>query len=256
MMSFGQEVYRVRFEWGMDGLIALKTSVAAIVIVDVLSFSTCVDIAVSNGATIFPHGERGERAIEYATRNNAIAADHERNSTGFTLSPASLANIPSGTRLVLPSPNGSRLSFEHHGVPIFTACLRNANAVAEYLNKCVGSIGVIAAGEQWPNGSLRPALEDHIGAGALIAMLSGTRSPEAEAGVAVFESVQSHLKSTLDSCGSGRELIDRGFAYDVALAAELNVSNAVPMLDRNAYQDAAIVRSSQQVQASEIVNDR
>ena len=40
---------------------------------------------------------------------------------------------------------------------------------------------------------------------------------------------------TFKSCISGKELIDRGFDRDVELAAEFDVSDAVPLLAREAY---------------------
>ena len=41
-------------EWGMAGLEALRDRVATLVIVDLLSFSTAVDVAISRGATVYP----------------------------------------------------------------------------------------------------------------------------------------------------------------------------------------------------------
>jgi hypothetical protein len=45
----------LRCEWGLDGLLSLIPTRDAVVIVDVLSFSTAVDIAVANGVSVLPH---------------------------------------------------------------------------------------------------------------------------------------------------------------------------------------------------------
>ena len=42
--------------------------------------------------------------------------------------------------------------------------------------------------------------------------------------------MQPHLEAELLNCSSGRELADLGFSQDVAIAAELDVSTAVPVL--------------------------
>ena len=97
-------------------------------------------------------------------------------------------------------------------------------------------IAVIPAGERWSDGSIRFALEDWIGAGAIVSFLEGEKSPEAAAAAIAFQGVQPRLRSLLQQCGSGRELIDRGFEQDVALAAELNVSEGVPVLLDGAYR--------------------
>jgi len=41
-------------EWGMAGVESLHAHVAVLVIVDVLSFSTAVDVAASRGAIVYP----------------------------------------------------------------------------------------------------------------------------------------------------------------------------------------------------------
>ena len=66
----------IRCDWGLTGLTHLSPSSDAIVIIDVLSFSTCVDIAVANGATVYPYRWRDASADVYAASRGAIAASH------------------------------------------------------------------------------------------------------------------------------------------------------------------------------------
>jgi 2-phosphosulfolactate phosphatase len=79
-------------------------------------------------------------------------------------------------------------------------------------------------------------LEDWLGAGAIIHDLPGRRSPEAAAAELTFVALRDKLSDTLYECSSGRELIERGFPADVALAAALNASDAVPRLVGGAYE--------------------
>jgi 2-phosphosulfolactate phosphatase len=103
-------------------------------------------------------------------------------------------------------------------------------------------VAVLAAGERWPDGSLRPAAEDLIGAGAIVAGLDPAgASPEAQLAAAAFWSVSESLDATLLACASGRELRDRGFAVDVHVAASLDASEAVPVIgDDGGFANAAV----------------
>jgi phosphosulfolactate phosphohydrolase-like enzyme len=153
------------------------------------------------------------------------------------LSPSSLTRIEPGTRLVLPSPNGAALSLlaGSLGHTVVAGCIRNAAAVAEGLTTA-GTIAVIAAGERWEDGSLRPAVEDFLGAGTVIAATAAKSwSPEAHVAAASFLAVQPHLAVTLREAMSGRELIEHGFAADVELAAELNASTTFPRMNHGFF---------------------
>lgn len=132
-------------------------------------------------------------------------------------------------------PERRTLSLATGETPTFAGCLRNAGAVARAARSCGPRIAVIACGERWPNGALRPALEDHVGAGAVLSRLGGTRSPEAAAAIGVFQSVAAHLPETLRDSVSGKELIGRGFEDDVAVASELDSDSVVPRLRALAY---------------------
>ncbi|MFD0914792.1 2-phosphosulfolactate phosphatase [Pseudahrensia aquimaris] len=229
-------------EWGLAGANAMLDRADAFVVVDVLSFSTCVDVACSNGARVFPFPiDDREAASQEARRRNAQLAGKRSDKTSrFSLSAPTLQKIPHGTRLVLPSPNGSRISFAAKAKPVFAGCLRNATSVAQEAMKMVGSgtLAVIPAGERWKDGSLRPAIEDLIGAGAIISALSGSFSPEAIVARDAFYSAKLNLFDRLIGSVSGVELCELGFAQDVKIAAALNVSTSAPIMREDAYCSA------------------
>ncbi|UBF26493.1 2-phosphosulfolactate phosphatase [Kovacikia minuta CCNUW1] len=208
-MMFDQTEFDLRCEWGEQGVINLAPTSDAIVIVDVLSFSTCVEIATSRGAVIFPYRFQDGSALTYAQSVNALLATHQRGA-GYSLSPSSLIQIPAGTRLVIPSPNGSTLTLLSGQTPTIAGCLRNGEAVARFAQTLGNRIAVIPAGERWREGSLRPAWEDWVGAGAILSHLQGSRSPEAEAAIVAFQHAKENLQTRLSQCGSGKELIARG----------------------------------------------
>lgn len=230
-----QAGFDVRCEWGLAGIEAFAPTSDVVVVVDVLSFTTCVAIATANGAVALPYRFRDETAPDFAARAGALLAS-SRGGHGYSLSPASLLEIPAGTRLVLPSPNGATISLAAQGARIVAACLRNATAVARAAASSGARIAVIPCGEKWPNGTLRPALEDWLGAGAVIAGLGGSKSPEAIAAERSFSAAGSDLTELVGSCASGREIIDRGFAADVELAAELDCSDVVPVLTNGEFR--------------------
>jgi 2-phosphosulfolactate phosphatase len=166
------------------------------------------------------------------------------------LSPASISSAAGVSRIVLPSPNGSALASQlaDGGAMVLGACLRNRMAIARWLADRVRAsqhppvIAVVAAGERWPDDSLRPAVEDLWGAGAVISALEGLGlaglSPEARSAAAAFTAVAANLAAELADSTSGRELADIGFGHDVAVAADLDASASVPVLAGARFVDA------------------
>ena len=230
-----QREYRVRLEWGPTGVELLADECAAVIVVDVLSFCTSVDIAVGRGAAVLPQrwGDRAA-AVSEATALGALPAG-PRSGTGPSLRPSSLLGLAPGTRLALPSPNGGTLCAvaADRGTVVFAGCLRNASAVAAAAAAATGgAIGLVPAGERWPDGTLRVAAEDLIGAGAIAAALPApSRSPEVELAVALHAAARSRgLGAVLAGLSSGRELIADGFGPDVELAAAQDASTAVPRM--------------------------
>lgn len=238
MTAFDQADFEVRCEWGKQGVLKLSPISDVVIIVDVLSFSTCIEIANQRGAIVFPYRWKDESAKSFAESVGAELAE-KRVKGRYSLSPASLVGIDRGTRLVLPSPNGSSLSLATGNTLTLAGCLRNCRSVALAAMGYGRRIAVIPAGEQWHNGSLRPAFEDLMGAGAVISFLKGSRSPEAQLAVAAYRGVNESVKHLLKQCGSGQELVERGFEQDVDLAAQINTSGCVPTLVNGAYIDQA-----------------
>lgn len=247
---FGQVGYDVRLEWGPVGAAACAADVS--VVVDVLSFSTTVTVAVERGTQVYPCAWNDDRARAVAAVHDAVLAVGRLEAmrdgavTAPSLSPAALLALDPVERLVLPSPNGSAIAatLSRSGAAVAAGCLRNARAVGTWLAMAVDegrTVALIAAGERWTeDGSLRPALEDHLGTGAILSVLRsagyGDRlSPEAHAAAMLFDATAGDVRRVLRDCVGGRELAASGFAADVDVAADVNASAVVPVLVDGAF---------------------
>jgi 2-phosphosulfolactate phosphatase len=232
-----QAGFRVRFGWDPNDTALLAPRSDLVVVADVLRFRTAVTVAVERGAFVYPYRWLDDTAREFAASVGSVLADGA-DQAGPSLSPVSLQRVDVGERLVLPSPNGATLTLlaAECGPYVVAGSLCNASAVAERSASTDGVVTVIAAGERWPDGGLRPCVEDLVGVGAILAALSaGDLSPEAPSAVAAFEAARSDLPTWLAKCSSGRELIAKGFEEDVAMATDLDSSTAWPVLRNGAY---------------------
>lgn len=230
-----QHDYPVRLEWGPVGAEAIGPADVAVV-VDVLSFTTTLTVAVERGIEVFPFAWRDERAAAYARERDAVLAVQRQDAGPGqpSLSPGSLREVGDIDRLVLPSPNGSTISslLASTGATVVGASLRNRTAVAAWLAPryaAGASIAFVASGERWPDDTLRPAIEDLWGAGAVIDALDpDDLSPEAAMARAAYRAAD--LPGSLHSCAGGRELTVKGYAADVVVAAEVDSASVVPLL--------------------------
>jgi 2-phosphosulfolactate phosphatase len=234
-------------DWGTTGAAAIAAGAHVAVVVDVLSFTTTLTVAVDRGFTVYPFRWKDDRAAAFAAERDATLAVGRSLRMGVSLSPASVRSATGVERLVLPSPNGSAIStaLAGSGASVVGASLRNRSAVARWLAPRVAdgaSVAVVAAGERWPDGSLRPAVEDLWGAGAVLAALvdlgASDLSPEARVAEQAFRAVTHQLPAALRECASGRELDAIGFGVDVDMAAEVDTSDVVPILDGDRYVGA------------------
>lgn len=238
---FGQHPHRCRLEWGRRGARDAAQRGDVLVVVDVLSFSSAVVTAVAHGGIIYPCAGDEEPAA-LAERVGAQVAVHRRdvpNKGRFSLSPQTYVGMEPGTRVVLASPNGATCSEHGRDVPyLFVASFLNARAAAQAVSQVLQTtnlcVSIVACGERWQSpsedGALRMAVEDYLGAGAVLFYLEHPKSPEARACEGAFRHVRDELLPVVLDCGSGRELRQKGFDEDVHHAAQLNRYDVVPVL--------------------------
>ncbi len=226
-----QSGYRCRMDWGRRGVREAAARGALLVVVDVLRFSTTVATAVQHGAEVYPYLLGDDLA--------GLEGAHPGASREYGLSPCDCDGVPPGTRIALTSLNGATCSRYGSRAPyLFVAALVNRSAVAEVVNEILDrtalAVTVVACGEQWTTPDegerLRFAVEDYLGAGAVLAALRHSKSPEARVCESAFLGEQGRLTEILHECASGREMAGRGRGADVEHAARLDVYEAVPVM--------------------------
>lgn len=236
----------IHVEWGPPGARLAGDRGDLVVIVDVLAFSSSVATTVARGGVALSYSSEeldamgGRDAAAEALGAEIVAKDRSATTARFSLSPASLATIGAGERLIFTSLNGAACTSAASNAPaVLVGGLTNRSAVADAVSDLLGRrvaerCTIVACGERWTSvseepDSLRPSIEDQIGAGAIVDALSHLRtSPEARVAAAAFASAERQLPEVLRSCVSGRELIDRGFPDDVDIAAALDSTPAAP----------------------------
>ena len=236
-----QTGFAYRFDWGPNGLRTLAPLAEVVIVVDVLRFTSAVSAAIESGCIVFPYRWADEGAADHAAQHDAVLAGF-REHGGPSLSPTDLLSLRPGTKLLLPSPNGATLTAtarERSVAPILAGCLRNASATARRAAALAGGgpIAVIASGELTAAGSVRFAVEDLLGAGAVLRGLdpagsvSGARcSPDAAAARAAFVAARPLLHEHLLESPSGRELTTIGFADDIHTSAAYDVTDLAALL--------------------------
>jgi 2-phosphosulfolactate phosphatase len=236
----------VHVEWGPEGAALAAERGDVVVVVDVLSLSTAMSIAVArdftclvySGAEIEEMGGPGQASVLLGARS--LSRQRQVEPGQLTLSPASLTTAEPGQRVVFTSPEGAAAVHAAARAPALlvggprnaTACSRLA---AAYMGSTLaGRVTVVPCGERWSSaipglGGRRPSVEDLAGAGAICARLAEFGySLSAEARLAVGLWQTGSVLEDLAACVSARELRARGFAADVELAFQVDVDEKVP----------------------------
>jgi len=241
-----QTSYEVRFDWGIEGLRSIAPGAGVIVFIDTISFTTTVELATALGLEVEPYPTLDrDAATAYAAAVGAKLAAR-RGEPGLSLSPTSMtaenAAEFDAPRVVVISLNGSRVAADAAGyaVPVVAANLRNFSAVARWVLAHQEQLGqrakvaVVASGERRVDDTLRPAVEDQLAAGAVIGALAALGidacSPEAAVAAASFEALRPAVRHLLTASVSARELAAVGQLDDVKIAAQLDVSDVVPVM--------------------------
>jgi 2-phosphosulfolactate phosphatase len=244
---YDQTAYPCRLEWGRRGVRAAAERGDVVVVVDVLSFTTAVVTAAARGAFIYPCDNRDEvPAVAARVGGEAAVGRESVPSRGkYSLSPAGYLTAPAGTKVACYSPNGATCArYAGSAAVVIAGAFVNAGAVARaavgWCGRSTHPITVVACGERWvePNedGAIRIAVEDYLGAGAILSKIALPKSPEADVCARAFEAAKHDLLRLLHDCGSGRELCARGFSDDVEEAARLDAYGVVPVLREGRFQ--------------------
>jgi 2-phosphosulfolactate phosphatase len=245
--TFSQHPHRCRFDWGRRGVRDAAARGDVIVIVDVLRFSSCVAAAVDRGASVIPCAY-GDEAAPLAERvGGRVAVAPPGTHAGFALVPTFTEAHP-GEAIVLRTLNGAECTLLAANAPhVFAGALLNASTVALAVDRILRGGGelnvtVVACGERRSAPESdddevnRFAIEDYLGAGAILAAIGGDLSPEARVCAGAFERSRSEALNLLLDCASGRQLRLWGLEDDVRFAAQINVCSSVPVLRDGRYE--------------------
>ena len=126
------------------------------------------------------------------------------------------------------------------GSAVISGSLRNRAAVAQWVLARQAekgdrfSVAIIGEGAPRGDGSIRFAVEDQLGAGAIIDALADVGidycSPEAAAACASFTALRTGVGHLISASGSGKELLGRNLLHLVDQAADVDSSTHVPVL--------------------------
>lgn len=250
MDPYGQAGCRLRFARGRRGAAEAARRGDVLVVVDVLSFCSLVATAVARGAAVVPCRPGGEAAAQAAHPGAIVAVRREQVPAlgRYSLSPPTLDACAPGEVVVVGSPNGAACAAAAAAGAraVFAGSLLSAGAVARAAAQAAAGepLTVLACGERWAepdeDGAARPALEDDLGAGAVLlalgALEAADASAEARAVAAQYATLREQVAALVWDCASGRELRQKGFDADVRWAARPDAFGVAPRLVDGAFR--------------------
>ncbi|MFE6101971.1 hypothetical protein ACFVQ4_18625 [Streptomyces laurentii] len=222
-VSFGWGPAEARALTGPDPVGAART--ACVVVVDVLSFTTAVGVAVEAGSAVHPYRRRDASAETYAREKDAVRGRVRKVPPG----PRRLART-----LAALSESSEYVQYEDDPPP----CDRGS--ASEGRMKRRDGASEASAVHQTPRAlpcGRTALLPGHDLAALRAACPDLTLTPEATAAATLWTATKGPV-AALRGCASGRELYAYGCPQDVEVAAETDASTTVPVLVDGAFQEA------------------
>jgi 2-phosphosulfolactate phosphatase len=211
----------------------------AVAVFDVLRATTTIAAALAAGVSEIRIFDTVESAAAAKQEQNCLLVG-ERNCLpppGFDLgnSPGSFDSTAHRGRIIFMSTtNGARAIVAAQAAPLLlTAALVNAAATADRLLAAKLDITLLCAGTDG-----QPAMEDLIGAGAVIAALAHKTSLSLENDIAriahrLFQSARQDLRSALAESTGGQNVLAVGLDADIDFAARLDAFQIVGVVAVN-----------------------
>jgi 2-phosphosulfolactate phosphatase len=225
---------QVHVEWGVTGARQAAERGDAVVIVDVLSFSTEVVMAAADNLTCLVYSDAEVEAM--GGIDAAAAALGARPHWRFAHAGPARAEAGAagaGQRVLFRSANGAAVTRAAGPAPeVLIGCLRNARACAGRLERLLAAAAarratIIACGATaGQERRFRPALEDWLAAGRIAACLAGrglVLSPEAHAAALAWPG-----RGMLASCAAASAMTEAGLGEAVEMALAIDSTDAVP----------------------------
>lgn len=210
-MNIVEPEFDIHCCWGFKLTDTLVTQYDICIVVDVLSFSTSIDLLLG-----------AKENLQDDTASN------------------SLVNHLSPQKLTVPSPVGLPIQLDISHKAVLIGCLRNARAVAKAARMLGNSVLVIPVGDKLAEEEFKTCSEDFIAAGAIISYLKGIGTAESDAALDVYNSSKGNLEEMIRLSSSARKMLLSGYLTEVDEACQFNKSKNVPLLEEGSLINLAI----------------
>ena len=218
---------------------------AAVAVIDILRATTVHAALLGGGAeAIYPVAEWSEAQALHSQIPGAHLIGEIDSLPGpgaeFGNSPTEFVALDvRGWRAIQVTGNGTRALSAAASAPfVISACLRNRSACTAALAQAAAQqsrIAIVCSGD---HGGRTPSLEDTVAAGAYVDALAAELPLQIGNGALIalklWRAYAHDPLEALKESPHGRDLLELGFADDLAHAADLDAEAAVPLLTRDA----------------------